>query len=118
MRLIICLSFLFCTCSKATQSEVRFLLDMQKQSIYNYVAQFSCNGDSQCAYMPLGVKPCGGPWEYLIYPATVNLETLEEMVQQYNEDETNYNKIFGIFSDCSFVSAPDTIYCFEGACRQ
>lgn len=63
-----------------------------------------------------GAKPCGGPREYLVFPNTVNLTTLETMVDGYYELDNQYNIQTGAVSDCMVVSPPNNIACIEGVC--
>lgn len=110
------LMFYGISCQQVTSDEARYLLDLQKAAIYNYVAEFSCTEDGSCLTMPLGAKPCGGPWEYLVYPSSVNEAELEKMVSDYFEAESAYNLAYGIISDCSVASPPDSIYCSADKC--
>jgi hypothetical protein len=112
----ICLILHAISCKQVSSDEARYLLDLQKAAIYQYVAEFSCTDDGSCLTMPLGAKPCGGPWEYLVYPSTVNAEELQHMVDEYFEAESAYNVKYGIISDCSIESPPDSIFCNDGAC--
>src|SRR5690625_5406363 len=39
---------------------------------------------SQCRAMPIGAKPCGGPWAYFVYSASsTDEEVLKELVSAY-----------------------------------
>ena len=62
------------------------------------------------------VKPCGGPWEYLIY-SSINSDTLkiQEKVDEYNEWNEVINARYGYSSDCSQAEAPQLL-CLNGKC--
>ncbi|WP_130733492.1 hypothetical protein [Flavobacterium sp. J27] len=99
--------------SKTTDFET---LQKQKQHIKDYVASFECNEEIGCDFMAFGSKPCGGPWEYLIYSNEVDITYLTTMVNQYNQDEANYNIQYHIFSDCAVVNPPNNVGCVDGVC--
>lgn len=91
-------------------------LEEKKQEILDYIQSFSCTEASSCNAIAFGAKPCGGPREYLIFPNTVNLTTLETMVDEYYEMDNLYNIQTDAISDCMYVMPPTTIDCVEGVC--
>ncbi len=91
-------------------------LEAKKQEIFDYIHSFSCADASSCNSIAFGAKPCGGPREYLVFPNTVNLTTLETMVDGYYELDNQYNIQTGAVSDCMVVSPPNNIACIEGVC--
>jgi hypothetical protein len=91
-------------------------LTQKKQEILDYIAGFSCNNNSSCSSIAFGSKPCGGPWEYLVFPSTVNLQTLQSMVTEYNEMENQFNVENGVVSDCMLVMPPENFDCDNGKC--
>jgi len=44
------------------------------QQILNLIGVPTCVDVSSCASMAIGVKPCGGPWRYLVYSRAVTDE--------------------------------------------
>ncbi len=91
-------------------------LNTKKQEILNYIGSFSCENASGCNSIAFGSKPCGGPREYLAYPNSANQNTLETMVNDYNEMDNLYNIQTNAVSDCMVVSPPNTIECVNGVC--
>lgn len=87
------------------------------QEILDYVGSFTCSQSSNCNYIGVGAKPCGGPSSYLAFPSTVNLATLQSMVTEYNNLTIEYNKKNGLFSDCMVVSPPNTLDCVDNVCK-
>lgn len=87
------------------------VLDQKKQTILNYINSFTCNGTSGCSSIAFGSKPCGGPWEYLLFPNTVDLPTLTAMVTEYNELENQFNIETNAVSDCMLVQPPSSVSC-------
>ncbi|MCR8667116.1 hypothetical protein NO995_05450 [Aestuariibaculum sp. M13] len=84
--------------------------------IENLAASSECNETTTCKYIAFGSKPCGGPWSYLVYSTSIDIEALEALVKEYNEKQADYNKKWGIFSDCMFVSPPKEVTCENNTC--
>ncbi len=93
-----------------------FELDSLRQVIIAEVQDGTCEGESECRFVGLGSKPCGGPWEYLIYTTNVDTERILGLVEDYNELERIYNDKKGLGSDCSIAIAPDSVICDGGGC--
>ncbi len=67
----------------------------------------NCSDSTQCRYISLGSKPCGGPWEYLVYcSAEVDSIHLTELVNVYNQYEDELNHKYDRSSDCSVPPEP------------
>jgi len=88
----------------------------KKQQILDYISDFSCTNASGCNYIALGVKPCGGPREYLVFPNSVNQSILQNLVTDYNEMDHQHNLQTGAVSDCMLVTPPNNIDCVNGVC--
>lgn len=91
-------------------------LQNDKQEILDYIASFPCDGTSGCDFIAFGSKPCGGPWEYLVYSNTVDVTYLTDLVTNYNLNEAQYNETYNIYSDCAVVNPPENIGCIDGVC--
>ena len=69
-----------------------------------------------CRYMGLGDKPCGGPWEYVIYSVSSTDSTaLAERVTAYNAFEGEMNRRYMYISDCMYEMPPVLVY-RDGRC--
>lgn len=115
---LLCQSF---QCSKTddvptTIVPIAEILAQKKVKIQNYINSFLCSASAGCSFIALGVKPCGGPWEYLVYSNNVNDTQLQQMVSEYNALNTEFNTVTGAGSDCMFVSPPAKIGCVNGSC--
>lgn len=88
-----------------------------RQSITAQVGEARCSSDAVCRTIALGAKPCGGPWQYLVYStsATDSARLAGEVVR-YNEEEQRLNRAEGRISDCSLVAQP-RVSCASGRCR-
>ena len=69
-----------------------------------------------CRYAGLGDKPCGGPWEYVIYSVSSTDSTaLAERLAAYDAFEAEMNIRYWYTSDCS-VEMPPTLAYRDGRC--
>jgi len=91
-------------------------LNLKKAEIEAYVASFSCNEEIGCNFIAFGSKPCGGPWEYLIFSNAVDLEFLTNEVLEYNEMQLQFNIETEAVSDCAVEMPPQEIGCVNGVC--
>jgi hypothetical protein len=106
-------------CSDSNESDDSITasqLETKKQEIQNYVNSFSCSESLGCGFIALGSKPCGGPGSYLVFPNSVNLPKLQEMVKAYNEMNRLYNIQTNAVSDCMVVAPPTEVKCVNGVC--
>jgi hypothetical protein len=87
-----------------------------RESVTQVLQVPTCVDRSQCRVMPLGAKPCGGPWSYLIYStATTDSARLAAAVTKYTSYQTDLNRKLGLVSDCQFVPPPQ-VDCVSGQC--
>ena len=87
-----------------------------KTEVLLVVGEADCSEIGECRSLPLGAKPCGGPWEYLIY-STTNSDTLriKEKVEEYNEWNRVLNSRYGYVSDCGIAEEPQLL-CLNRKC--
>lgn len=94
---------------------VASLADLRAE-VMRLIGDAACSDVSQCRAIAFGTKPCGGPWQYLVYStATTDSTALAAAVARYNSQEAALNKSEGRVSDCSFV-APATLKRVNGRC--
>jgi hypothetical protein len=103
--------------SATSQEEERQHLAELKLEIEQLVSEGTCSNEKECDFIAFGSKPCGGPWRYLVYPATIDVDLLKIKVADYNKKETAYNKKWGIASDCMMVAPPFKMECVDGSCK-
>lgn len=106
-------------CSKSNSDDGTITsetLTQKKSAIQAYINSFDCSQSSGCMSMAFGSKPCGGPWEYIVFPNSVDIDALTQMVNEYNEMEHQYNIETGAISDCRFIGPPTQIECVNGQC--
>ncbi len=89
----------------ALQEEIELMIDSG-----------DCSENSDCESIAFGSKACGGPKTYLVFSTTIDVELLEQKVAIYNELENDFNKKWGIISDCSVPTPPVDVICVAGKC--
>lgn len=83
----------------------------------NELAQTSlCTEEFECRFLPFGVKACGGPKSYVIYSTSIDTLLIKNMIDVYNDIETEFNQICDATSDCSVPAAPIGFECLDGEC--
>ena len=71
---------------------------------------------ADCRYAGLGAKPCGGPWEYIVYSVSSTDSTaLAIRLTEYDAFEAEMNELYGYVSDCSVPAIPVLAY-EDGRC--
>lgn len=106
-------------CEENTQTpaeDVQTELQAKKLEIQNYINSIPCNEASGCSSMAFGSKPCGGPWEYLVFSNEVDLDWLTEKVESYNELQNQFNIQTNAVSDCMAVMPPENLGCVNNQC--
>jgi hypothetical protein len=92
-----------CAEDAATEARVREL-EQQARALAN---RDGCDRLDQCTAAPMGAKPCGGPWTYLVYcKATTDEAALLRVLDELRRVEEEYNQVAGSVSDCQFVGPP------------
>lgn len=103
------------TAGRSNGNDARRLGELREE-LQALVQPPSCSAVTQCRVIPVGAKPCGGPWSYQIYStATSDSATLARAVARYNALEADINRRTGRASDCTFVTPP-VLGCLSGRC--
>jgi hypothetical protein len=90
--------------------------DGLRASITRQIGTAACKSPAECRTLPLRVKPCGGPQEFLVYSLSVtDSARLAADAARYNQAETEKNRQEGLVSDCSMLIAP-RVSCISGKC--
>lgn len=101
------------------QQKQRVINDLEQVAlqINNLVGDASADQLQQCEMLPIGAKPCGGPWGYLIFStADLDANTLETLVETYTELDHERNLLLGLASDCAYVGPPEIEFT-DNKCR-
>ena len=118
---VLALVLIACACgdpdpvqSAQTEDGARARLAVMRQEVDALVGD-AC-GAMDCRYVGMGAKPCGGPWEYIIYStAATDSAALAERLGQYKAFEADMNQRYGYSSDCSVPNEP-VLGCEAGRC--
>ena len=73
----------------------------------------TCSDVADWEFTAIGAKPCGGPSSYIAYPKKLAAEILPK-VAEMTAKQMEFNKKYGLISDCSIVPEPTGITCEEG----
>ena len=80
------------------------------------VGNARCENVAQCRSIGIGAKPCGGPWDHLIYSILgTDTDLLESRVKQYNRLQADANRRSGAVSPCTVHPLP-VLGCVDGRC--
>lgn len=107
-----------CTGSSANSSSSNELTikEVAKQ-IHNEVGNAEAESATQCEMIPIGVKPAGGPWGYLVFSSQVSdRELVEKLVEQYNELDAERNRDGGLMSSADYATEPKLVL-DNGVCK-
>lgn len=96
--------------NEMTLEEVALAIDRE-------VGNADASSLNQCRLIPIGDKPCGGPWGYLVYSTEESdVATIESLVEKYNKLDRIRNEKEGRMSTCDVATEPE-LTLTEGACR-
>lgn len=103
-----CNDFLFFGNSSSSSSLADMDLEDIAVAIDEEVGNAEADHISQCDIKPIGAKPCGGPWGYLVYSKKVSSEsTLDNLIERYNKLDEIRNVEEGLASTCDVAQPPD-----------
>ncbi len=91
-------------------------LSLLKAEIETLASTSVCDGTTECKFIGLGSKPCGGPWSYLVYTTSIDVDKLKAAVEDYNQKEAAFNGKWEIVSDCALALQPISISCENNTC--
>ena len=103
-------------CEEPSSTVTEADLAAKEAEIRDMIGDATCASAEACSSIAFGAKPCGGPWEYLIYCAdSVDEEALQASVDAYFALNDQYNIEQGMASDCSEALEP-TLDWVDGVC--
>lgn len=99
-----------------TEEGDRARLVEMRQEIDMLIGDAAAASITDCRYAGLGSKPCGGPWEYIVYSVSSTDSTaLAERLKAYDAFEAEMNELYGYVSDCSVPNRPVLVF-KDGRC--
>jgi hypothetical protein len=80
------------------------------------IGEAEATDEAACRTLPLGAKPCGGPWTYLVYSAEAsNSDRLDALAADYDRIDSARNRACGLASTCEVTAAPTPVLA-DGRC--
>lgn len=108
--------FLLLGCARENPELQDHTLEQIVIMIHNEVGNAEAGSADRCEIMPIGVKPAGGPWGFLVYSSEQSdKERLEELVNRYNELDMERNQEEGGMSSADMATEPN-VQLREGKC--
>jgi hypothetical protein len=108
--------FLSCTTDENSQEQ-----DSEKlEKMYNEIIVASLSNSEPCTnseewdFAPIGSKACGGHAGYIVYSKKIQTEEFFTKIKKYTDAQSDFNKKWGIMSDCSITIKPAGVQCAEG----
>ncbi len=90
--------------------EIARLIDME-------VKDASASSVESCDLLPIGAKPCGGPWGYLVFShEKSDGKVLKTLIDKYDELDHQRNLEEGRFSTCEIAAKPQ-LTLRDGTCH-
>jgi hypothetical protein len=120
--LILLVSLLITSCSELTPFPDKGdpdQMNLEEIAVYinNYVGNAEADHSNQCQTVPIGAKPCGGPWGHLVFSTkTASKDVLSNLVERYNDLDEIRNKEEGRASTCDYATKPE-VTLTAGTCR-
>jgi hypothetical protein len=103
--------------SRSPADELSQRIVATQERLVAQIGDAACVAASQCAALPIGAKPCGGPSGHLAY-STVSGDqaAIDALAREHRALSAQLNALLGLMSDCSLV-APPPVACTQGRCR-
>jgi hypothetical protein len=78
--------------------------------IHEQVGEAKASNVHSCSVLPIGAKPCGGPWGYLVFSDESSDSTvLKILIERYDELDHQRNLELGRGSTCDYATEPQLI---------
>ena len=107
---VLSLFFMIFGCAKSTPDLNQLSIEEIAVLIHEEVGQAEADSVDRCDMIPIGVKPAGGPWGYLVFSTEhTERERIEELVERYNELDAERNEESGGFSTADVATEPNLI---------
>jgi hypothetical protein len=102
-----------CAQQPAAQDELVAL----RVQIVQMIGRAPCANLVHCRVLPLGVRPCGGPAEYLAYSSiTADKALLENKAFEYSLLQEDAQRAQGAVGTCEVLPQP-RLACVNNSCR-
>lgn len=102
---------------KKKQSRVAYRGELDRLLNENKVA---CKVSLDCEALPLGVKPCGGPTEFVLATKATKKkisDAITDLTKTINEMDQTMNSEQGLMGTCEVLTEPK-LACVSGSCQE
>lgn|SRR5690606_28463959 len=97
--------------------ELETELRLAKEQARELAVATGCSAVEQCDALPMGVRACGGPEQYVVFCRdTTDVAALESKLVAIDRSQYSFNQGCRIFSDCMLVPRPDLVL-VDGRCE-
>lgn len=74
----------------------------------------ACINADEWYFTGIGSKACGGVNSYIAYSSKIDTVSFLSKAEKYTSAMADFNKKWGIISDCSLVLPPSKVTCEDG----
>ena len=99
--------------NEISQQEDQEKMSVMIKEIDALIQTETCSDVANWEFSAIGAKPCGGPSSYIAYPKKLAAEILPK-VADLTTKQMEFNKKYGVMSDCVIVPEPTRIICENG----
>ena len=107
--------FIFCSEDiETTKEQDAQKLELLFAEIKTLSTSVACVDSSEWTFTAYGSKPCGGPIGYIAYSSKIDTVFFLRKIDEYTVAQENFNKKWGIISDCTVTPVPSDVVCSNG----
>lgn len=110
--------FLFissCTTTRELSQEEEWQkINQLFQEIQDMATSMDCEDPAEWTFISYGSKACGGPVGYIAYSKRIDTSLFLKKIEEHKKLQYDYNKKWGIISDCSVPPQPIGVSCKNG----
>ena len=93
-----------------TQADYEAELARLSDAIDEAIGEARAENLSQCRILEVGVRPCGGPWEYRVFStAGGDPGRVLQLTAAYNDRNEEMNRRFELVSTCEYREPPEVV---------
>lgn len=109
-------AFLFLvSCTKEnTQEEDQKKLTAMYVELQQLSESVACTNAEEWEFTGIGSKACGGVTSYIAYSSKIDTVNFLSKAEKYTSAMADFNKKWGIVSDCALVLPPNEVTCENG----
>jgi hypothetical protein len=105
--IIVSFSVLSIACARQDEDLTSKSIEEIARMIHNEIGTAEAESADRCDVIPIGVKPAGGPWGFLVFSTEQSDRArLEQLVERYNELDAERNTAEGGFSTADIATKP------------